>query len=95
MDHVGSVVESLLQHGHARTHCGHRVRLVAFGVSPDRTSGKYEVISLGHIHRFLTTYMREHWGFIRASEFKDPAFGLLVVLEKAMREYASMACCSD
>ena len=87
MDHVGGVVDALLRQGHARTHCGHRVRLVAFGVSPDGRSGKYEVISLGRIHRFLIDYIREHWDLIRASEFKDPAFGLLVVLEKAMREY--------
>jgi hypothetical protein len=58
-------------------------------VSPDRRSGKFEVVSLGHIQRFLTEYIREHWDLIRASEFKDPAFGLLVVLEKAMREYDS------
>ncbi len=89
MAEVEAIVESLLQRGQARTHCGHRVRLVAFGVSPDRKSGKYEVISLGHIYTFLTAYIRQHWNVIRSSEFKDPAFGFLVVLEKAMREYGT------
>ena len=88
-DHVSPVIEALLRHGRAQTHSGHRVRFVAFGASPDRRSGKYEVISLGHIYSFLTAYIREHWELVRAAEFKDPATALLILQEKAMREYTA------
>jgi hypothetical protein len=89
MDEAEGVVASLLRRGRARTHRGHRARLIAFGASPDRRSGKFEIISLGHIYTFLTAYIRQHWDVIRVMDFKDPAFGLLVMLEKALKEYGN------
>jgi len=86
-EHAETTAEELLRRGHALTHSGHWVRLVAFGSSPDRPHAKhYEVISLGHVYDFLIEYIREHWDVVQAAEFKDPAFGFLVVLEKAIRD---------
>jgi hypothetical protein len=86
---VPEVVRQLLQQGHAMTHCGHRVRLVAFGVSPGRSgSPKYEIISLGHIQRFLNDYICQHWEVLHQAQFKDPVFGFLVMLEKGHRGHA-------
>lgn len=85
-DHVPAVVEALLRHGCAHTHCGHQVRLIAFGSLPPLSSGgKYTAISLGHVHEFLEAYIHEHWGVLCHAQFKDPAFAFEVVLEKARR----------
>lgn len=85
-DHVPEVVEGLLQHGRTHTHCGHLVRLVAFGSLPPLSgTGKYEVISLGHVRDFLEAYIREHWDVLCHAQFKDPAFGFEMMLEKARR----------
>lgn len=84
--HVPEVVKALLQEGCAQTHCGHMVRLVAFGSlpsGPDRRD--YTVISLGHVQQFLQDYIREHWDVLCHAQFKDPAFGFEVLLEKARR----------
>lgn len=85
-DHVPAVVEALLQHGRAHTHCGHLVRLIAFGsLPPVSNGGKYAVISLGHVHEFLEAYIHEHWEVLCHAQFKDPAFGFEMILEKARR----------
>ena len=84
-DHVPDVVEALLRHGRARTHCGHLVRLVAFGSLPPANGGKYSVISLGHVHEFLEAYLREHWDVLCHAQFKDLAFGFEILLQKARR----------
>lgn len=83
-DDVPGVVRSLMRDGHARTHCGHIVRLVAFGSSPSQMSQpKYKVILLGHVERFLLEFIRQNWEPIHSAQFKDPAFGFLVMQEKA------------
>jgi hypothetical protein len=85
-EHVRSVVEALLEKGCARTHCGHNVRLVAFGsLPPISGGGKYTAISLGHVQDFLEAYLREHWDLLCHAQFKDLAFGFEVLLEKARR----------
>lgn len=85
-DHVPGVVQALLQYGHARTHCGHVVRLIAFGSLPPLSNGgKCVAISLGHVQEFLEAYIREHWGLLCHAQFKDPAFGFEIMLEKARR----------
>ncbi len=85
-EHMPGVVQGLLQNGRARTHCGHLVRLAAFGsLPPLSNAGNYEAISLGHIHDFLEAYIREHWDVLCHAQFKDPAFGFEMMLEKARR----------
>ena len=76
----------LLQHVSAQTHCGHVVRLIAFGsLPPLSTGGKYTALSLGHVHEFLVAYIREHWNLLCHAQFKDPALGFEMILEKARR----------
>lgn len=82
--HVPEVVKSLLRDGCAKTHCGHTVRLVAFGSLPAYAENpRCRVITLGHVEGFLRDYMREHWDVLRHAQFKEPAFGFLLMLEKA------------
>lgn len=81
---IPDVVEELLHRGKARTHCGHSVRLVAFGsyTVPD---ARHETILLGDILDFLQGYIRANWALVKNAQFKDPAFNLLTVIEKARR----------
>ena len=81
------LVERLLREGRALLPVGHAVRMVAFGSTVDGTSGdRYHAVSLGHAVRFLQDYLRHHWEALRSTDHKDPVFGLLVLLEKALRE---------
>jgi hypothetical protein len=73
----------LLRKGHAQTHCGHQVRLVAFGSLRAGGGPRHSVITLGHIVKFLRDYIRRYWDILHHADFKDPAFSLLVLLEKA------------
>ena len=87
--HVPDVVRMLLQKGHAQTHSGHHVRLVAFGSTVvDSGSPRYAAISLGHITEFLHEYIQQYWHILHNADFKDPAFGFLVMLEKARQGLA-------
>ena len=55
--------------------------------APDRDDGRgqgYQVISLKHVVSFLQDYLRQHWDVLRHAQFKDPAFGFLMTLEKAL-----------
>ena len=89
-EHVPGVVQALLQHGSTHTHSGHVVRLIAFGSLPPESNGrKYTVISLGHVREFLEAYIREHWDVLCHAQFKDPAFGFEIMLEKARRGHQS------
>jgi hypothetical protein len=81
-EHVPAVVKDLLHKGHAQTHSGHRVRLVAFG-STVGEDNKCTVISLGHVVNFLRDYIHQYWDILHNSDSKDPAFGFLMMLEKA------------
>lgn len=84
--YVAEIVKELLRNGHAVTNCGHRVRMVAFGASPGHSgSPRYDVISLGHIERFLHDYISEHWEVLRQAQFKDTVIGFMVMLEKGHR----------
>ena len=81
------LVERLLREGHALLPVGHQIRMVAFGSTAEGTSSsRYHTITLGHAVRFLQDYLRQHWGALRTTDHKDPAFGFLVLLEKALRE---------
>lgn len=85
--HAAAMADELLRHGMAVMPSGHRARLVAFGSSaPHRPRGAALGISLGHVVGFLEAYIREHWGVVSQTQFKDPALGFLVTLEKARRD---------
>ena len=76
-------VRRLLERGTADLANGHRVRLVAFGTGmPDRVHHRYLVITLGRCLEYLTAYVRDNWDVVRHTESKDPALGMLMLLEK-------------
>jgi hypothetical protein len=79
------IIQDLKRRGHAILPTGHPARLVAFGSTPGEPGGSYLRITHGQILRFLQDHLRRHWTSIRITEAKDPAFGFLLLLEKAQR----------
>jgi hypothetical protein len=80
------VIEELLNTGNATLASGYNVRLIAFGAFPPGSQvPPCRIISLGHVLNFLQAYVRKHWSMLRHLQFKDPAFGFLMTLEKARR----------
>ncbi len=83
-EHAARSVDALLASGHAELPQGHRARLVAFGSGRSRAGGgRYEVIELGDVLRFLRGFLEEHWEVLRHAQFKDEALGFLALLAKA------------
>lgn len=81
-----NVVTDLLTHGSATLPSGFVIRLIAFGAFPPGAPvPPCRIISLGHVLEFLQHYVRKHWNMLRHLQFKDPAFGFLMTLEKAKR----------
>lgn len=79
------VIRELLDAGHAAVD-GYAVRLIAFGAfPPGSTVPPCRIISLGHVLEYLQQYVRKHWAVLRHLQFKDPAFGFLMTMEKARR----------
>lgn len=75
--------EELLRAGATILPAGHRVRLMAFGsIAGPAAGGAYLRMALGHVVRFLQSYLREHWALLRHEDSKDPALGFLTILEK-------------
>jgi hypothetical protein len=80
------VVDELLHSGTAHIPPDYSVRLIAFGSFPPGSAvPPCRIISLGHVLQFLQAYVRKHWAMLRHLQFKDPAFGFLMTLEKARR----------
>lgn len=85
-DEEHRVVEDLLNRGVAELRSGYGIRLIAFGAFPPGAPvPPCRIISLGHVLNFLQGYVRKHWSILRHLQFKDPAFGFLMTLEKARR----------
>ena len=84
--HPEKVVQQLLDSGSAEIPPAFSVRLIAFGSFPPGSAvPPCRIISLGHVLQFLQSYVRKHWHMLRHLQFKDPAFGFLMTLEKARR----------
>jgi hypothetical protein len=80
------LVRELLETGTVIMPSGYQVRFIAFGAFPPGARvPPCRIISLGHVLRFLQDYVRRHWGMLRHCQFKDPAFGFLMTMEKARR----------
>jgi hypothetical protein len=80
------LVRELLETGIVLMPSGYQVRFIAFGAfPPGEKVPPCRIISLGHVLRFLQDYVRRHWGMLRHCQFKDPAFGFLMTMEKARR----------
>ena len=87
---VDATVQRLINKGESVTHSGHRIRLIAFGSSRGQPKhGHYSMLTLGHIVSFIEEYLNQHWKVLRHAQFKHPALGLFMVLEKTRREAGS------
>ncbi|HUJ16110.1 MAG TPA: hypothetical protein VL284_20135 [Thermoanaerobaculia bacterium] len=82
-------VGELLTHGSTRLSSGVALRMIAFGAFPPGAPvPPCRIISLGHVLDFLQRYVHRHWKVLRHLQFKDPALGFLMTLEKARRGHA-------
>lgn len=85
-DETDTLVRGLLESGSVTAPSGYQIRLIAFGAFPPGAEvPPCRIISLGHVQGFLQDYVRDHWAMLRHCQFKDPAFGFLMTLEKARR----------
>ena len=82
-DHARGVVQELLTAGHAIAPGGHSVRMVAFGdlADPGRPT-PWMTVSMQQVVLFLQQYLRAHWEILRHAQIREPAFGMLALLEK-------------
>jgi len=84
--HVNKVIENILSQGWSDMPNGHRVRVLAFGSQVETDAARnYHAIELGHVLEFLERYLGEYWDTLRHAQYKHPAFGFLMTLEKARR----------
>ena len=82
-------VNALLTHGNTTLPSGMTMRMIAFGAFPPGAPvPPCRIISLGHVLDFLQHYVHRHWKVLRHLQFKDPALGFLMTLEKARRGHA-------
>lgn len=74
---------ALLTRGAIDTPAGHRVRLLAFGSSPNEVPGPYLTVLLSDVVAYVDRYILENWELVRSSGSRDPVFGVMVLLAKA------------
>lgn len=80
------VIEGLRSQGAVTIPSGVQVRMVAFGAMPPGNEvPPCRIISLGHVLHYLQMFVRNNWKMLRHCQFKDPAVGFLMTLEKARR----------
>jgi hypothetical protein len=86
MADTDDVIKNLLDRGSADIPPAYTARVIAFGsFPPGAPVPPCRIISLGHVYGFLQRYVRKNWDMLRHMQFKDPAFGFLMTLEKARR----------
>ena len=85
--HLSKAIDQLRRKGSADIPSGPRIRLLAFGsvVDPKKVRG-FKAISLGHVISYLRGYIEEHWDLLRHAQVKQPALGLLALLEQASQQ---------
>jgi len=82
-EHASTITRQLLARGRAATPAGHSVRMVAFGDMPERDRrGPWTLVPMRHVVLFLRSYLREHWAVLRHAQIRDPALGVLALIEK-------------
>jgi hypothetical protein len=82
-EHASILTRQLLARGHATTPGGHSIRMVAFGDIPDSDrQGPWTTVPMRHVVLFLRDYLREHWAVLRHAQIRDPALGVLALIEK-------------
>jgi hypothetical protein len=81
--HVGSLTRQLLAKGRAQTPSGHTVRMVAFGGGAEApTPDPWTGVPMRHVVEFLQLYLRQHWDVLRHAQIREPALGVLALIEK-------------
>jgi hypothetical protein len=86
---IDRVVGDLLSDGATKLPSGVHMRMVAFGAFPPGAPvPPCRIISLGHVLGYLQGYVHRHWKVLRHLQFKDPALGFLMTIEKARRGHA-------
>lgn len=82
-EHAATLTQQLLARGHATTPTGHSIRMVAFGDTLDADrQGPWTTVPMKHVVLFLRDYLREHWPVLRHAQIRDPALGVLALIEK-------------
>ncbi len=86
-DDLPGVVARLRKQGRADIRSGPRVRVLAFGsvIDPRRVRG-FQAISLAHVISYLRRYIEDHWEYLRHAQMRQPALGLLALLQQAGEE---------
>ena len=83
-DEIDRAIEQLRSKGRANLDDRHQVRLMAFGTQmPNRRHSNYQIILLHQVADFINNVIERHWDLIKHVQFKGPAMGLLMTLEKA------------
>jgi hypothetical protein len=59
-----------------------RIRLVAFGSSPNGKGDGYTILSLSHVAKFIREYLERYHEVLNPAELSDPVLGLLHLLRK-------------
>ena len=77
----------LLQHGHAESEHGHKIRMVAFGdvddnEEPGVSPHKWHTVSLENIVRCLQQHLHDNWDVLRKVHFSNDTLDLLAILER-------------
>ena len=82
-----AAIQALAQKGSAVLPNGHQIRMLVFApASRGQVKTAYRLVSLGHVVQFLQAHLRDHWEVFRHAQWKDPAFGFLATIEKALRK---------
>ncbi len=85
-DDDARIAAELLENGEVMLRSNYSIRLVVFAsFPPGEEVPPCRIISLGHVVEYLQGYVRKHWNLLRHLNLKDPAFGFLLLLEKARR----------
>lgn len=78
-----ATARKLLRDGSADTHCGHVVRLVAFGsTSDDVNLPRGHAVSLQAVLRYMQKWLRDSWPELHGVKFTNPAVELLALLQR-------------
>lgn len=76
------IAERLVQMGKSQMPTGHVARMVAFG-SRSGSPTKWHVVTMSHVISFMRGFLLRHWADLNHVEFKNEAFAMVALLEKA------------
>lgn len=78
-----TLTREVLRTGSALTPAGHTIRIVVFADAEGPTDrGPWLIVPMKHVVEYLQDYLSQHWSVLRHAQFKDPAYGVLALIEK-------------